>query len=240
VPGYPAPAGETLSTDYQVTAGGKVVPVYTVKVAPSDAARRWKAMDDKKNSADFFDTAAFCYFDIDGTATVTVTVGKDVTAAKILPASAGITPVIRGKSVSFDVASPANLTVEIDGEWVKSLHLFANPPETDIPRADDPDVIYFGPGVHEVSHLVVGDDKTVYVAGGAVVRAVIKPKDKFSISRYSGPRTYPPTFERRGHNIPVGDRKGFFRGAFELGHGFALRHAFCLRHNSFLLLMSLE
>jgi hypothetical protein len=215
---YPSPPGETLSPDYQVSVGGKEVPVYATKVAPADAERRWKAMDDKNNSAAFFDTAAFASFDMQGAATVTVTVSKTVSAAKILPTSAGITPAIRGKSVSFTVTSPGNLTVEINGEWVKSLHLFANPLETDVPRPDDPNVIYFGPGVHQVSHLVVGDNKTVYVAGGAVVRAVIEPDEKFSISAYSGLRNYAPTFELRGENIT-------FRGRGVIDAGGCTTHA---------------
>jgi len=170
-------------------------------VAPADQARRWKAMDDKKNSADYFDTAAFASFDVQGAVTVTVTVPAVITAAKILPASYGIAPVIDGKSLSFTVASPRHLTIEINGEWVKSLHVFANPPEVDVPRPDDPNVIYYGPGIHEVSHVVVGDNKTVYVAGGAVVRAVIKPEEKFHINSHSGLRGYAPTFELNGKNI---------------------------------------
>lgn len=198
---YPTPTGETLSTDYKVSIGNQDVPVYSARVAPADAERRWKAMDDKKNSADFFDTAAFAYFDMQDTVNVTVTVPDTVTNAKILPSSAGIVPHISGKSISFKVMNPGHLTVEINGEWVKSLHIFANPLETNIPRPDDPNVIYFGPGIHEVSHMVIGDNKTVYVAGGAVVRAIIRPDEKFNISGYSGLRTYSPTFELRGTNI---------------------------------------
>jgi polygalacturonase len=53
---------------------------------------------------------------------------------------------------------------------VGALHLFANPPEAAAPRSDDPNVIYFGPGVHRVSGLRIGDGKTVYLAAGAVVK----------------------------------------------------------------------
>jgi hypothetical protein len=203
---HQAPAGETLSPDYQVSVAGKGVPVYMAKVAPADAERRWRAMDDKEDSAAFFDTAAFASFDMQGAVTVTVTVTKTVSAAKILPTLAGITPTIRGESISFTVTSPRNLTVEINGEWVKSLHLFANPLETDVPRPDDPNVIYYGPGVHQVSRLVVGDNKTVYVAGGAVVRAVIGADEKFSLNGSSGLRNYAPTFDLRGRNIAIRGR----------------------------------
>lgn len=215
---YPAPPGETISSHYQVTASGQELPVYTTRVAPADDERRWKAMDDKRNSADYFDTAAFASFDMEGAVAVTVTVAHAISAAKILPASEGIHPAIRGNSVSFTVASPRNLTVEINGEWVKSLHLFANPMETDVPRADDPKVVYFGPGVHEVSRRVVGDNQTVYIAGGAVVRAVIAPDEEFGVSRHSGLRTYAPTFELRGSNIA-------FRGRGILDAGGCTTHA---------------
>ena len=203
---YPAPPGEPLSQEYRVSVAGQEVPVYMARIAPADSEKRWKAMDDKKNSADYYDTGAFAYFDLQGTANVTITVPSRINTAKILPSSAGITPSIHGNSISFPVSSPRNLTIEINGEWVRSLHLFINPPEVGAPRADDPDVIYFGPGIHEVSHLVVGDNKTVYLAGGAIVRAVIRPDEKYSISSYSGLRTYAPTIELLGENISIRGR----------------------------------
>jgi len=52
----------------------------------------------------------------------------------------------------------------------EARHLFANPPECDVPQPDAPNLLYFGPGIHEVSHVVVSNNQTVYVAGGAVVR----------------------------------------------------------------------
>ena len=102
--------------------------------------------------------------------------------------------------------SAKNLTVEINGEWVRSLHLFINPPEVNAPRPDDPNVIYFGPGIHEITHLVVGDNKTLYIAGRCSSRAIIKPDEKFGISGYSGLRNYSPSIELKGQNITVRGR----------------------------------
>jgi hypothetical protein len=166
----PAPAGEELSRDYTVAVEGQPVPVYAVKVAPADPARRWKAMDDKAHSADFFDTAAFASFDMDGPVKVTVTCAEPITAAKVLPTSFGIVPAIQGKSLTLKLDKPRLLTIEVNGNWVHALHLFANPPEVAVPRPDDPNVIYFGPGVHHIKNLTVGDNKTVYLAPGAVVK----------------------------------------------------------------------
>lgn len=203
---YPAPNGEVLSQAFKVSAGKKNVPVYIAKVAPADAVMRAKAMDDKVNSANYCDTASFAYFDLSGSTTVTVTIPSPITSAKVLPASAGIMPVIKGNTISFKVLSPQNLTVEVNGEWVRSLHLFVNPPETDVPSPDDPNVIYFGPGIHEVSSLVVGDNKTVYIAGGAILRAIIKRDEKFRVNKETGLRGYSPTFDLRGKNITIRGR----------------------------------
>ena len=49
-------------------------------------------MDDKRNSADYYDTGAFAYFDMQGAVTVTVSISSPINKAKILPTSAGIKP----------------------------------------------------------------------------------------------------------------------------------------------------
>jgi len=198
---YPAPVGEELSKDYTVKVEGQEVPVYAAKVAPADPARRWKAMDDKANSADYYAKASFACFDMQGAVAVTVACPEVIQSAKVLPSSFNIKPTVQGKSLSLTLTQPKPLTIEVNGNWVGALHLFANPPESDAPRPGDPNVIYFGPGIHEVSHLVVSNQQTVYVAGGAIVRGVIRPDEKFRVSSYSGLRTYSPTFVLKGTNI---------------------------------------
>jgi hypothetical protein len=193
--------GEELSKDYIVKADGQEVPVYVARVAPAELARRWKAMDDKARSADYFDQASFASFEMQGAVTVTVVCPDTIQSAKILPSSLNLRPTVQGKSLRLTLAEPKQLSVEVNGNWVRALHLFANPPETDVPRRGDTNVIYFGPGIHEVSHLVVSNNQTVYLAGGAVVRGVIRPEETFRISGYSGLRTYSPTFVLKGNHI---------------------------------------
>lgn len=198
---YPAPAGEEISKDFIVEVESKPVPVYVARVAPADPERRWKAMDDKTNSANYFERASLAYFDMEGSVRVTVTCPEAIQSAEVLPSSFKISPQIKGRSLSFTLTSPKLLTLEVNGDWVRSLQLFANPPEKGAPKPGDRDVLYFGPGVHEVKHLVVTNNQTVYVAGGAVVRGIIGPEEPFQISSYSGLRTYSPTFVLRGTNI---------------------------------------
>ena len=170
---YPAPAGVAMSDRFTVAVDGQPSPAYRALVAPADEKRRWRAMDDAAHSAELFDPAAFTTFDVDGPATVTVTCPADVRSAKVLPTAAGVAAVVAGRTVTLHLAGPGNLTVEVDGDATRSLHLFANPPEVDPPHPGEAHVIYFGPGVHDVTGegVAAGDGQTVYLAGGAVLRA---------------------------------------------------------------------
>ena len=167
---WPAPPDEELSKDFSVKVNGKVSPVYVARVAPADRSSR--AAGDIR-----YEKASFTTFDMQGKVKVLVTSSVPIVSAQVLPSSLKIVPKVFKKSLLLTLAEPKPLTIEVNGDWVHSLHIFANPPEEDAPRPDDPNVIYFGPGIHEVGHLEVGDGKTVYVAGGAVVRGVIQPDE---------------------------------------------------------------
>jgi hypothetical protein len=171
-------------------------------------------MDDKAASASLYDIAGFACFDLKkGPVTVTVTVNEAIREAKILPSSYGIVPVIEGKTLTFQADRPYNLTVDINGDYVRSLHIFINEEETDAPDPDDPNVIYFGPGTHEVTSLEVGDNKTVYIAGGAVVRGIMGADESFRVNSTTGLRNYStPTFLLRGKNITFRGRGVFDQG----------------------------
>jgi hypothetical protein len=170
---YPAPAGEPLSARFTVKVEDSHAPVYLARVVALTPEQREKV----RGAVDLADTseAAFTSFDIGRSVRILVACTQPIQSAKVLPTSSGITPVIAGNQVTFTIAKPSQLTLEVNGDWLNSLHLFANPPETDAPSPDDPNVIYFGPGVHETQSIKVDSGKTVYIAGGAVVYGKIGP-----------------------------------------------------------------
>jgi hypothetical protein len=171
---WPMPPDEPVSKDFTVQVEGIPVFVATTHVAPADEQRRWKAMDDVPHSGDYFDVASFASFDMRGPIQrVRISYRDEVKSAKILPSSYGLVPHFEGKDVTFSLEHPANLTLEINGDTTSSLHLFANPWETNTPDANDPNTIYFGPGSYTVTNTIhVGGGKTLYLAGGAVLRGV--------------------------------------------------------------------
>jgi polygalacturonase len=65
--------------------------------------------------------------------------------------------------------------VEVNGELRRALFLFADPPETNIPKQDDPQVRWFAGGqIHDAGEIHLKDGQTIYLAPGAVVRGVIR------------------------------------------------------------------
>jgi hypothetical protein len=119
------------------------------------------------------DWCGFARFDFAGVADVTVVVARDFRQAEIVPRSAGIKPTVEGRTIRFRMSEPRPLTLLLDGQDAEPLHLFTHRPETDVPRPDDPNVIYFGPGEHWVDTIKVRSGQTVYLDGGAIVRGVL-------------------------------------------------------------------
>lgn len=120
--------------------------------------------------------ASMAYFDFEGHVEVSVTYNKgNIDTARIRPLSRSILPSVNGNTLTFSLSKPVNLSVEINGDIFHNLQLFANPIVTEIPDPNNPDVIYFAAGIHELPDhkLVVPSGKTVYLAGGAVLKGQI-------------------------------------------------------------------
>lgn len=196
---YPAPKGIELSKKFQLTVGGNEVPLYLAKVPPVAPIPR---LTGNRNE---FGLASYGSFDMRESATVIIKYPKEVKSVKILPTSFGIVPEIDGQEIRFSIDGPRHITVEVNGDWHESLHIFANPMEKDIPQPDDPNIVYFGPGVHEVSSLKVGDNTTIYVAGGAYIRAITNP-DEVQTADKTGRMRNQPTFILEGKNITLRGR----------------------------------
>ncbi len=165
----PVIAGETASP-FTVTADGNAVPTYVATVCALSVADRVTAdVTTYYNNPGSTATAGFCSFDLTGSTTIRGTSPVAISAAKILPSSRGIVPSISGNVLTFSVSQAGPLTVEINGQWISSIHIFVNPIDTNVPSPTDPNVIYYAPGVHHVGNVDVGSGKTVYIAPGAIV-----------------------------------------------------------------------
>lgn len=161
---YPRPAGENAPTDYEVWAEGKKVDVYAARVLdPPFEGKQW----------DFGGPYSFANFDVSGQVVVRITSKRSLRDVVIRPRSYGIRPVLQDDhTLTFTLKQPRKLSIEPEGKKGPLL-LFANPLEVDPPQLDNPGVVYFGPGVHKPEKITLGSDQTLYLAGGAVVKAEV-------------------------------------------------------------------
>ncbi|MCD8043371.1 MAG: glycosyl hydrolase family 28 protein [Tannerellaceae bacterium] len=120
--------------------------------------------------------ATMVQFDFSGRVEMRVKVNNGmIHQVKIRPQATGITHTIQENVIFFTLDKPGKFSLEVNGDRLHNLHIFANPLETTIPSPDDPDVIWFGPGIHRPKDLPgdvfsIPSNKTVYLAPGAVIR----------------------------------------------------------------------
>jgi len=133
----------------------------------------------------------FCSFDFEGTVEVRIQLlegvsGRDFQNVIVRPLALNIRPSVFDNCVVFTISSPGQFSLESATSLKQPLHIFANPIEADVPSPDDPNVIYFHPGVHEVSAIRLEQaNQTVYVAGGAVVYLKPCPQQEIVEERQS-------------------------------------------------------
>lgn len=183
VPGvitYQIPDGIPQATTFDVkvrTPRGRWQPVSTYSVNLKMINAKTGAGEIKKSS--------YAYFDFSGTVEVMIRYTKGtVDKARIRPLSYGIEPEIEESTLKFTLTEPRKIVIEVNDEIFDCLHLFANPVETERPSPDDPDVMYYGPGLHKTAtgELVVPSGKTLYLAGGAVLNAKVILKDVTNVA----------------------------------------------------------
>jgi hypothetical protein len=211
---YSAPDNEVLNTRYKVTVEGKETPVYNIKVAPASIVAREKAKKDIPGSTDIFETAGMTYFDLKRKTgayepvLINVSTDEIITKAAVFSCKDSIEYQIEGNTVSFSIDKPQNLTVTINDDYIRSLQIFVNEEETDIPDPNDPDVVYFGRGSYRFPSGEIEDGMTVYVAGGAVVRCYVGPHEWYKINPATGQKNYDKfyMFDLSGKNITLKGR----------------------------------
>jgi len=122
-------------------------------------------------------------FGMSGPVEVIVRHGTAPKEVVLRPLSAGIKAEIEGDTFRFLLPRPMNLSVEIDGDLADPLLVFANPELLDVPDRNDPKVKYFAAGkIHDAGEILLGDDETVYLEGGAVVRGDVRARNARNVS----------------------------------------------------------
>ena len=166
---YDPPRGTEASAQYvvEVEQEGKVVRPF-VYVSHAQLPRFNQS-----------ETTSYAIFSFEGPVTIRVTRRSGpFKQCRILPSSYGVRAEREGNTAVFTLDRPRKVAVEFDGDITHPLLLFADEPETGVPDETDPDVIWFGPGEHTPDGPIEPESgQTVYLAGGAVVNALIRASD---------------------------------------------------------------
>ncbi len=162
---HPAPVEEIPATDFVVTVDGQPVFTHQARVSAQPFNQVWPGY---QRPLDQTEMASFASWDISGPVEVVVVSARPVREVRVRPTSYVIQPAVLGNTIRFTLAKPGQVTVEVNGTH-HALHLFANPLEQNVPDPKDPNVRYFGPGVHCPGLITITSHQTVYLAAGAVV-----------------------------------------------------------------------
>lgn len=189
---YAVPPGEPKSTQYMIWINDRPVDAFLATVG-----QPWSA-----SAYDFGPAYSFVQFDLSGSVTVKIRAPeRDMEKAIVRPLSKGIKArVLSRDTIAIVFSEPCILSVEPDAKKMPLL-IFANPIEQHRPKKDDPNAIYFGPGIHRPESGVIDlkSNQTLYLEGGAILEANIRAKDAENISI-------------RGRGVLSGNRWAWRRG----------------------------
>ena len=155
-------------TDTLVTVNGYDCYVYDTNVNHS---RKWYSDYMPPNAR-----TPVTYFDFEGVVEVTIKVPDiELESASISPMHYEINPVVdkEGHTITFTITKPDQYTVMFNNSPERAVHLFANEIEKDIPSKEDKDVVYIGPGEWNIENIILEDNQTLYISGGAVVHGIV-------------------------------------------------------------------
>lgn len=114
----------------------------------------------------------FAAFSCNGVVTIEAELPEGTRNIAISPKRLDIQTEINENKISFQIPGPMLLTIMADG--LPLLYVYANPLKNNKPDASDPSVKFFKAGqIYEVDKLVLKENETLYIEGGAVVRGSV-------------------------------------------------------------------
>ena len=177
---YPVTKTEPVCEDYRVKINGREMELNSARVSAVPFNRRWPGHQRQIEQTELINFASFA---TDGPFELEVIPKEPFDAAKLAvrPLDSGITcTVTEAGTIWLQVPGAMYFTVEPYGRN-RALHIFADAmPEYDV-DLNDPNVLYFGAGEHEVGLLHLKSGQTVFLDEGAVVYACIHAKDASDI-----------------------------------------------------------
>lgn len=168
--------GVRLSSDWQLFANGREVPVYAAPIT------RGGPHSFAQVSADVNTSIAWRAVRMGGARSV-----------ELLPSSYGLKAEMTAEGVCFTTMRHGHVTLLTDGDMQQPLTISIHPIREEL-RPEKVQGLYFGPGIHEMDTFDFADGDTIYLAPGALVYARPHPEDEEAINPkdWAGMKNYRP------------------------------------------------
>ena len=175
---YPTVDTEPRFHGYEVKINGVPAALNTARVSAMPFNRRWPG---HQRPIDQTELCNFLSMETDEPLTFEIKPAKPFDRVDIRPRSLGITPEITAEgTIRFTLEKPAYFTVEPYGRH-NALHVFADEPAAYNVDKNDPNVLYYGPGEHDVGMIYLQSNQTLFLDAGAVVYACVRATDAENI-----------------------------------------------------------
>lgn len=194
--------------------------VVTANGQPLDVYRTWINAQNSYTPGQTRVAAGVASFDSDGPVKIEVKlIGNALKSCTLYPSRLGIETRCEAGTLTFTIDPsdrPKQIVLKLNDSCHSCLHLFGNPLETDVSKEGDPNMRYFGPGVHCPAddgipgQINIASGQTICLAAGAVVRGFIQKADAEDIKDV--------TFRGRGilnHHIPGDTWTDGYRNEFK-------------------------
>lgn len=173
---YTMPDAVGSTTQYAVSVRTDGGPWKDIPVIPT------RTLANGQYTAENMRASSIASFDLQGAAEIRITAEADVETFSVKTLDGTIPFEVVDNSIIFTLTHPEKLVIETDGDKGRTLQLFINSVERVRPAEDNDNVIYLKPGYYtqdncsliQYQTLRIPSGKTLYLEGGAVVRASVK------------------------------------------------------------------
>ena len=174
---YPVTQTELQHNGYCVKVNGQEVALNCARVSAYPINRRWPGHQRQLEQTELVN---FLSLETDEALTFEITPATPFEKVEIRPRSLGIVPEVTDGVIRFTLEKPTYFTVEPYGRH-NALHVFADPLSSYNIDKNDPNVLYFGPGEHDVGMIYLKSGQTLFIDEGAVVYTCVRAMDAENI-----------------------------------------------------------
>ena len=174
------PIGESVNNGYtELKVNGQKTEPWFCRVSAVPYDTVWPGF---QRPLDQTEIAAFLSLETDSPVEIVAVLEKPVLEAVVRPLSkkAEVKVLEDGHTVCAKLPACGNYTLEINGTH-NALHIFANPVNDFGVNKDDPNVLYYAPGVYELGDIELEDGQTLFVDGGAVLYGSVNVINKKNV-----------------------------------------------------------